>query len=126
MSKKTRSASTKAQLTAYKAENRAAKNKARKLEKHLRNHPNDIEASKVDPSTLRHSRKPPAGKKVEAKQYGIQIVGEKTVVDKRTGNKVKVPEFKLVLPFRANGFISNELKNAKGGHFFKVAERKPQ
>ncbi len=47
MSKKTKSASQKLQSAAYKADSRAAKNRARKLARHMKKHPNDAQAERM-------------------------------------------------------------------------------
>lgn len=57
---KTSSASQKAQYTAYKTENRALKNKAARLARHQKNHPNDSVAQGATASG--HTRKTPLDK----------------------------------------------------------------
>lgn len=120
-SKKKQSKSQKAQFTGYKADNTALKNKARRLAKHVKNHPGDDQASKSVASG--HTRKAPGSYPPARKPEGFQVIGTKKVKSKRTGNMVEVPIFKLFLPERHAGFLSKDIKHARSSQFFKMEER---
>ena len=123
-SKKKQSKGQKAQFTGYKADNQALKNKARKLAKHVKNHPNDAQASKSVASG--HTRKAAGNHPFHAKPDGFQIVGTKMIKSKRTGKMVEVPIFQLFLPQRHAGFLSKDMKHARSSQFFKMEERVEQ
>lgn len=62
MAKNKSSAGKKAQATAYKMQDRAAKNKMRKLAKHLKKHPNDIQGKEAHTKGVGYNRKNPIAK----------------------------------------------------------------
>lgn len=63
MAKKGSNPGAKAQYAAYKAKGSATKNKARKLAKHLKKHPNDAQAQEVvRTGVVGHKRKNPTAK----------------------------------------------------------------
>ncbi len=89
MAKKgTQSASKKAAKTAYKNENRGSKNKERKLERHLKSHPNDAQAqSALKANSGISGAKKRSGKKHNATQR-LQMK-----IDKWSKRSEKLMEF---------------------------------
>lgn len=62
MANKKTSAGKNAQYTAYKAKDSAAKNKMRKLAKHLKKHPNDAQGFEAQSRGVGYKRKNPVAK----------------------------------------------------------------
>jgi len=72
--KKRGGASYKSQYAAYKAQDRAKKNRVKRLTRHLKEHENDQSATKALERQKGHIRKKPTSKKQHVKFYGLQQV----------------------------------------------------
>jgi hypothetical protein len=94
MAKVRKSASKKAARLAYKAEDRATKNRKRKLERHLKVHPNDEQGEDALANTKGHVRTKPRGGHCVVKETGIQVVGERKV--RRNGKDEVYPIYAYV------------------------------
>lgn len=72
--KKRGGASYKSQYAAYKAQDRAKKNRVKRLTRHLKDNENDQSAVKALERQKGHIRKKPTSKKQHAKFYGLQQI----------------------------------------------------
>ena len=70
----------KKQYAAYANEGRSQKNKARKLAKHLKKHPNDAQSAKMAGKTLSMRKAPMGGQAPEAKTYIYDASGKKELM----------------------------------------------
>jgi hypothetical protein len=107
---KSKSTARKAQFTAYKAESRCSKNRKARLERHMKKHPNDKQTEQnIDSGTRPHRKSPGPNSRRDEEQYGVVQVGTKKAKNP-SGGMTEYPAYKLVLPVRAPGYISNALK----------------
>lgn len=120
---KSSSASKKAQHAAYTAQSRCEKNRARKLARHMRNHPNDAQAESATKNIKGHIRKAAGSKGFVTVKSGYQVVGTKKISSKRTGKTVEVEVFKLFYKPFANGRLSNALRKASVSDFYSIETR---
>lgn len=74
---KKKSLKGKGTYAAYKAESRAEKNKAAKLARHLRKHPNDEQAEKAVGKPHNYRKAPRGGSAVEPTFYLLNEAGHK-------------------------------------------------
>jgi hypothetical protein len=95
MGKLHKSASKKAASLAYKAEGRCAVNRKRKLERHLKAHPNDEQGEDALAGVKGHVRTKPRGGHCVIKDTGIQVVGERKV--RRNGKDEVYPIYAYVI-----------------------------
>lgn len=111
----------KAARVAYAQENRAAKNKAVRLARHLRNHPNDaqtIDAIK-NLSTFKVRAKP-VGRVKRVSKFGYIMEGTRPVKDRKTGKTVQVDYFTLHGFETKTGFVSNFLVKIRPNYSMKT------
>lgn len=118
MAKKKTSAMAKAQYSMYKDSDRARKNKARRLAKHQRKHPNDAQAAKA--VAQGHTRKTPLGRGPAVKETGLIVVGS-TKSKNRQGKLVDVPLYKMSVNF--NQYRTKAERMVRVGNFFRLGER---